>query len=200
MFIELAEVLRCPRAHEGTHFCVLVPREMRGRDVVTGDVACPVCGATYPILDGVADMRHPDDIAPVPQDVPASLPSSEDVAALLGVHGPGGYAVLVGSAGQLVDGLAVALEGVHLVLVNPPQSIRPAEGYSYLVGGRGLPLGSSVARGVVLGAEHATDPWVREAVRLLLRGLRLVVLRENVEAVGISTLASGQGMTLGVRD
>jgi uncharacterized protein YbaR (Trm112 family) len=200
MFIELAEVLRCPRAHEGVHFCVLVPRTMSGRDVLTGEVACPECKATYPIVDGVADLRHPNDAVPVPPVVGDAVPAAEDVAALLGVRGPGGYVALVGSAAYLAAPFATLLEGVHLVLVNAPDDIPPAATHSRVTGGRALPLGSSVVRGVVIGAEHAAPPWLDEGARLLLRGLRMVVFREEVEGAGLTVLASGQGMTLGVRE
>lgn len=198
MYIELAEVLRCPRAHEGRHYCVLVPGTMRDRDVLSGTIACPVCSAEYAIVDGVADLRSPDDPVPVPS-MADDTPPPDDVAALLGVRGPGGYVVLVGSAGRLAPELAPELDGVHLVLVNPPAGVGSAPHHSLLIGGGGLPLLSAVARGVVLGAEHGVGPWLGEASRLLLRGLRLVTLREAVEAPGVEVLASGRGMTVGVR-
>lgn len=198
MHIELADVLRCPRAHEGKHYCVLVPATMLDRDVRSGTVACPVCAAEYTITDGVADLRLADDECPMPAMAEVT-PPPDDVAALLGVRGPGGYVVLVGSAGRLVDALAERLEGVHFVLVNPPTDIPPAPSYSLLVGGSGLPLLNAVARGVVLGAEQAVDPWLGEASRLLLPGLRLVALCEGVTPPGVEVLASGMGMTVGVR-
>jgi uncharacterized protein YbaR (Trm112 family) len=200
MFIELAEVLRCPQAHEGVHYCVLVPRIMNGRHVLAGDVACPACKATYPISDGVADLRDPDDTAPIPPVAGDAVPSAEDVAALLGVRGPGGYVALVGSAAYLAAPLATLLEGVHLILVNAPREIPLAPSHSCVTGGRALPLASAVVRGVVIGAEHAAQPWLAEGVRLLLSGLRMVVLREEADVVGLSVLASGQGMTVGVRE
>jgi hypothetical protein len=56
-----------------------------------------------------------------------------------------------------------------------------------------------MARGVVLGAEHSIEPWPEEGARLLLRGLRLVALAEDVHCAGIERLASGSGMTVGRR-
>jgi uncharacterized protein YbaR (Trm112 family) len=200
MFIELAEHLRCPLAHDGRHSCVLMPERLEHRDVVAGAVACPVCRREYPIAGGIADLRHPDDDLPVPDltEQPV-LPPALDVAALLALRGAGGYIVLVGSAGHLAEGLADTLDGVHVIVVNPPAGLGAAPTHSVLRGGRALPLQTSMARGVVVGEEHAREPWLAEGARLLLRGLRLVALREGIACDGLERLASGSGMTLGQR-
>ncbi len=200
MFIELAEHLRCPLVHDGRHYCVLVSERLEQRDIVSGAVACPVCRREYPITGGIADLRHPDDDAPVP--VPGEqlvLPPVPDVAALLALRGTGGYIVLAGSAGRLADGLADATDGIHVIVVNPPADLESAPSRSLLRGGRAFPLHTAMARGVVVGTEHAEEPWLAEGARLLLRGLRLIALREEVECAGVERLASGSGMTLGQR-
>ena len=200
MFVELTEFLRCPLQHEGKTYCVLVPQRMEGRDVVAGMVACPECRREFPILAGVADLRHPDDAEAVPDpDVAGPTPPAEAVHALLGLEGPGGYVVLVGSAARMVTDLATLLEGVQLVLVNAPSGRPESTGSSVLLGGRLLPLRTSMARGVVVGGEHARAPWLAEGARVLLRGLRLVVLAERVEVAGVEPLAAGQGMWVGQR-
>ena len=200
MFIELTEFLRCPLRHEGKSHVVLVPERMDGRDVIAGIVACPACRREYPIVGGVADLRHPEETAGVPD--PAGVedaPAAASVHALLGLDGAGGYVVLVGSAARLAAGLAALLERVHVVLVNAPaERARPATS-SALLGGRQLPLRDAMARGVVVGSEHAVAPWVAEGARVLLRGLRMVVFAEEVEVGGLERLASGQGMWVGRR-
>jgi uncharacterized protein YbaR (Trm112 family) len=200
MFIEVAEQLRCPLAHESRQYCILLPERIDDRDVRSGFVACPVCRHHYPIVDGMPRMRHPDDDTPAPvADPPRPLPPAVDVAALLGLRGAGGYVVLAGSAGHLADGLAAPLAGVHLIVVNPPDGLTSAPSRSLLSGGRAFPLQSAMARGVVLGGEHARAPWLGEAARLLLRGLRMVALAEDVRCDGMECLASGSGMTVGQR-
>lgn len=197
MFIELTEFLRCPLRHEGKTYCLLVPEHVEGRDVVAGMVACPECRREFRIVDGVADLRHPDEAATPPDHADVEeLPSADAVHALLGLEGPGGYVVLVGSAARLAAGLADLLEHVHLVLVNAPEASAAA---SALLGAREIPLRSSMARGVVLGRELAALPWLEEGARVLLRGLRMVVLAEGVEVAGMEPLASGQGMWVGRR-
>lgn len=200
MFIEVAEQLRCPQVHEGRQYCVLLPERIEDREVRSGVVACPVCRREYPIVDGIADLRQPDDSTlPLIPEARASLPPAIDVAALLNLRGAGGYVVLAGSAGWLADELEAAIEQVHFIVVNPPRGMARAPSRSLLHGGGGFPLHTAVARGVVLGEEHARQPWLAEAARLLLRGLRLVVLSEGVRCVGMESLASGSGMTVAQR-
>jgi hypothetical protein len=105
--------------------------------------------------------------------------------------------VLIGSAGSLAPALAGLIDGVHLVVVNPPASLDTASGVSRLRGQGRIPLRASTARAVVVGAEHAQKPWLDDACRVLLRGLRLVVLTEDPGPVGAKVLAAGDGMWVG---
>lgn len=193
MFIELAEFLRCPEGHEPDPYLVLVRDEMVGRHVVQGSVACPTCRREYPIADGAAEFGG---ARPVPPTV-VELPDAEVIQALLGLGGPGGYVVLVGSAAALATGLAERMGGIHFVGVNPAADLEPAPVLSVLRHPSVLPLKTSMARGVVVGGELG-GAWLAESERVLLRGLRLVVLREQVtDAPGVSELAVGKGMWVG---
>jgi len=61
-----------------------------------------------------------------------------------------------------------------------------------------IPLRPAMARGVVLGADVAAPPWFEEGQRVLLRGRRFVVEREDVvPPPGIRKLAAGQGLWTG---
>jgi len=95
VFIELTEILRCPRDHPESYL-VAAPIAMDGRRIVRGVIGCPECRAEFPIVDGVAYFAE----RPKAAQPPASSPPY-DVAALtafLNLGGPGGYAVLVGAA------------------------------------------------------------------------------------------------------
>ena len=218
MFIELTEILRCPNDHPES-YVVATPIVMDGRRIVRGVVGCPECRAEYPIVDGVAyftdarasaardgparsgGLRPSEDGAP-PAVAGGSIAGTPDydaaaLATLLNLSGPGGYAVLAGGAGRLGAALFATAPGVHLVAVNPPAGVAPSLMLSVLRCPAGLPLTSASVRGVALGADLATPPWLAEARRALLPGLRLVVEDERASSEGLSELARGAGLLVG---
>lgn len=208
MFIELTEILRCPADHPES-YVVCVPVEMDGRRVVRGGIGCPVCRAEYPIVGGEVFFGGPDaavERAPAreagppggaPEEVP---PPSYDAAALrsfLDLEGAGGYAVLVGRAAAVGPDIAELVPGVHFFGVNPPEKVGPSALFSVLHSPRALPVKSRSVRAVVLGADFAGEPWLAEGVRVLLKGLRLVVEDERASPGGIAELARGAGLLVG---
>lgn len=196
MFIELAELLRCTGRHEEA-YCVVLPDEMVGRSVIHGTVGCPVCGLEFPIEKAIVNFA-PSNSTPTNQQATVRLPvDAHTVGALMGLTGPGGYAVLVGSAAQLATELAAVIGGVHFVGINAPRDVEPSGVLSLLRTLNGVPLRSAVARAVVAGAEYAAADWLAEGVRVLLPGLRLVVLTADVKIKGVDKLAVGDGVWVG---
>ncbi len=187
MFIELTDHLRCLADHPEA-FLVLLPDRMDGRDVIAGQLGCPVCGWTTTVVDGAVDFGGGD-----PTTSGTSL-SPEAVHTLLGVSGPGGYVALAGGATAAAEALAAHLPGVRLVAVNPPARLGPAFPASVVRGGA-LPLKSRSLRGVVLGADLARDPaWVRDAIRATLPGLRVVGEGPAPELPEVDVLAEAGGV------
>ncbi|MGD2134907.1 MAG: hypothetical protein PVF27_02055, partial [Gemmatimonadales bacterium] len=167
MFIELSEYLRCPQGHDERVACIVVPEVMDGRRVLSGTVGCPLCRREYPVRDGVADFAAATGAAPSPGDA-APQPAAHVVQALLGLAGPGGYVVLLGTATRLAEPLAAVMEGIHLVGVNAPPDVRATPALSLVRGTDSVPLASSMARGAVVGQEMVTARWLAEAVRVTL--------------------------------
>jgi uncharacterized protein YbaR (Trm112 family) len=202
MFIELAELLRCPAEHEDT-YCVLSSDETEGRRVISGIIGCPVCRAEYPIADGVVQFgpdpllgrdSRSDDITV------EDTPDPKVVQALLSLEIGAGYVVLVGSVTRLSDQLAKLISEIQLVGVNPPPDVRESPELSLLRSSGTIPLRSGTARGVVLGQEYAGEPWLDEAGRVLMSGQRMVVVGETVSMDGVSQLAADSGLWVGVKD
>src|SRR5262249_20940899 len=150
-------------------FLVLLPDRMDGRSVRSGQLGCPVCGRVFHLEDGVFDAGG----AP-PLGAERSALTAEMVATLAGLHGPGGYLLLVGEPASLARELERQLPGVALVALNPQAGVADGDPVSVLRGAA-IPLKTRSMRGVVLGPTFGGDPhWVREAARVVLPGLRLV--------------------------
>ena len=205
MHIELTEMLRCPEPHR-EEFLVLSTGEMSGRMVRTGIVGCPVCQKEYEIVDGVVyfgrrEMRDERRVTTAhPSAHPSSLishPDAQTLQALLDLSGPGGYVVLLGLACSYAAGLATLMGGIHFIGVNAPEGVEELPVLSLLACATKIPLRDSMARGVVVGDESSSAPWLTEARRVLLPGRRLVVENETARPDGVTQLATGQGLFVG---
>jgi uncharacterized protein YbaR (Trm112 family) len=221
VFIELTEILRCPRDHPESYL-VAAPIAMDGRRIVRGVVGCPECKAEFPIVDGVtyfgggAGGAAPEragapgpgaataaGAAVEPTGAPRRPPPEYDVTALaafLHLDGSGGYAALVGRAARFGPALVALLPGVHVVAVNPPPGLAPLPMLSILESPGALPFKTATLRAAALGADHAAAPWPQDAARVLLPGLRLVIEDENARPGGVTELARGAGLFVGTRD
>src|SRR5436309_7438575 len=199
-------MLRCPERHE-EGFLVLSTGEMLGRMVRSGILGCPKCGREYPIVKGVVrfsggGMRDARGVDSGAATHPASRISHpvepQTLQALLDLSGPGGYVLLLGSAARRAVGLAGLMGGIHFVGVNAPADVEELPVLSLLACDTMVPLRHAMARGVVVGPELGA--WLAEAARILLRGRRLVVEREDAAAPpGVTRLAVGQGLFVGQR-
>jgi uncharacterized protein YbaR (Trm112 family) len=204
VFIELTDILRCPRPHEEA-FLVLAPVVMEQRRVVAGVLGCPVCGAEYPIEDAVARFDRASGPPPEPTEPPgparaAPAYEADALLAFLDLQGAGGYVCLVGGAARHAAPLAERAPGVHVVAVNPPAGVAPAAMVSLLRSPVTVPIKRRQVRAVALGADHTTRGWIEEARRILLPGLRLLVEDEAAEPAGITPLARGGGLLVAVRN
>jgi uncharacterized protein YbaR (Trm112 family) len=199
MHIELTEMLRCPEDHR-EEFLVLSTSEMSGRMVYSGVVGCPVCQREYEIVAGKVFFAGRYSTPPAGLVPPVGFPPPPDaqtLQALLDLSGPGGYVALLGGAARHAVGLAALMGGIHFIGINAPPDVEELPVLSLVEADAKIPLRQAMARGVVVSAEFATDPWLAEARRVLLPGRRLVVERESVSPGGMSRLASAQGLWVG---
>ena len=194
-------MLRCPETHEEA-FLVMSTGEMVGRMVRSGILGCPVCRREYPILKGVVDFRGRGRGEGAPPSHPSPFPGrstdAQTLQALLDLSGPGGYVVLVGSAVRHAVGLAGLMGGIHFVGINAPADVEELPVLSLLACETMIPLRGAIARGVVVGPEGTSPPWLGEGLRVLLRGRRLVIEAERVKPPsGVTQLAIGEGLWVG---
>jgi uncharacterized protein YbaR (Trm112 family) len=190
MFIELTDHLRCPADHDESYL-VLLPDRMDARSVREGRLGCPVCGRSYSVVNGILDLGG--EVLASPQ---STLLEPEALTALMGLGGPGGYLVLVGSPADRWPEVSELNAGVGLVALNPGSRIEEAPGIS-IIRSAMLPLKARSMRGVVLGSPYGDDPaWVADAARVVLPGLR-VAGEGAVPASGIDLMASAGGVWVG---
>ena len=193
MHIELTEMLRCPEGHDEA-FLVLATAVMKGRHVYGGILGCPVCRVEIPVVKGVA--RFSRESGSSGKGV-HQVPTAEALQALLGLSNAGGTVVLVGSACTVARDLGELLGGTHIIGINAPDESVHSEHVSLLVWDGGIPLKKNSARGVVIGSELAKEPWLSEAGRIVLKGLRVVVLGGAVAVPGLQLMAKSHEAWVG---
>ncbi|HEU4585747.1 MAG TPA: hypothetical protein VFR95_08350, partial [Gemmatimonadaceae bacterium] len=188
MFIELVGSLRCVHEHE-LSWLVASAYRMEDRDIVSGELGCHICGARYPVENGVADFRELGSGSAAsperPPGPPPPLASPYDVgpddlalrtAAFLELTSPGGVVVLAGqwsaAAAQLAAGEVA--ERIHILTLDPTVDVQSGGGVSIALTSRRLPLRPVTTRGMALDATHSDPAYVASAAESLLPGARLL--------------------------
>lgn len=194
MFIELTDLLRCPEPHE-EQFLVLLPDEMQGRSVRSGQLGCPVCHREYSIVDGVPLLGR----SAVVNRHRTSAITPDAIAAFLGLAGPGGYVAVVGDVPGLDGALVESLPGIHVAAVNPPSDTAELPMLSILRS-RLIPIKSRSLRGVVLAEGFGDDTdWIVEAIRVVLPGLRVTGAGPAPARDDLEVLAAAGGWWVGMK-
>jgi uncharacterized protein YbaR (Trm112 family) len=186
---DLLDALRCPGTHEESWLVAMV-LEARGSALLAAELACPVCGAEFRIVDGIAYIPG---LAPgsTPEPALPSEPLAIDpvlrLAALLGVVESDLPVALVGRYAAASVALASVVSAPQL-LVNSGAVI-PAPGVSRLVVADRLPLGVETLAAIAVDAEHATPAVLESAARALRLGGRLVASADAPVPAGLRELA-----------
>jgi uncharacterized protein YbaR (Trm112 family) len=192
MYIELIDLLRCPRDHEET-WLVAAFTKMDGRYVVTGALGCPACSASYAIEKGIADLRdHPSGGVRIAEadpidDVPArnTTDSALRVAAMLGLTRPDSLIALRGREAALAVELSELTE-CRVIALDPADSLYDTERVARVLAGGRIPLAESSLDGIVLTAGPARPD---DAARVLKPTGRLVVSADAMVPAGFRELA-----------
>jgi uncharacterized protein YbaR (Trm112 family) len=175
MFIELVDLLRCPREHEDS-WLVAAIYERSDRDITTGVLGCPICRSEYPIRQGVALFA--DGAAPTGETVRAAYDESDDdaamrCAAMLDLFDPGGSVILCGSWARVARAL-LDITPVSILVANPPAGVAIGHGVSAIRMGDRFPVAGGSLRGIAVDERMAGPVLLESATRALKAGGRLI--------------------------
>lgn len=194
MFVELIESLRCPHDHgtaEAPHLVASATRS-EARHIVDGTLGCPVCGAEFPIANGIARFGEP--ASPTPAETP-SADAAMRLAAFLDLTDSRWYALLCGRWAAHAD-LIHRLSETQLVLVNPPPDVPPDVSAAIVVTRDVVPFAALSARGVALD-EGLSDDFVGSAVRAVRSRGRVLGPRSLAIPDGVAVVAQDDHVWVG---
>lgn len=175
MFIELLDLLRCPKPHDDT-WLVASFRTVNNRFVESGTLGCPICSAQYPIEDGVADFTDGTSSPSCEEQRAAASHRREELAtragAFLDATEPGATVILGGVWSYAAEELS-NLAGVRVLALNPGPGVKETATVGLVRVAADIPLPTESC----LGA--AVDAWfnsgiVASAARVTRPGGRVV--------------------------
>jgi uncharacterized protein YbaR (Trm112 family) len=188
LFIELIDLLRCPREHEET-WLVAAFNRMAGRFVIEGRLGCPVCHENYSIEHGIPDLRTDHHSASAARSHPEPLDPEAAVrlAAFLNLTREGSTVVLAGDHADSAHGVAeLATCRTFAIRPHPVFPHDDSELVAAVAADRRLPFATSSIDGIAMSAGEFT---MEEISRVLKPGGRLVAPSTTKLAGNVRELA-----------
>jgi len=185
MHIELIDLLRCPNDHEET-WLVAALNAVEDRFVIKARLGCPVCGASYVISSGIADLRSHREDRPAPDDRPAH-PDPDAViriSALLNLTRPGALAILEGAYAAPANQIGEMTQ-CRIMALNSSGAIADTELTASVLSGSRIPFAAASADGLALEDLKFLD----DAARVLRPGGRLLIPARAALPAGITEVA-----------
>lgn len=208
MQLLLTDRLTCPRCGP-TFGLVLFAERMVDRRVRKGALGCPNCRDSFPVVDGVVDLRAPPR-GPLGEGraeggaVDPDL-NTDRLVALLGIERGPGTVAMVGRPAHFAERLAGAVDDLHVVAVHGDAARWPDMGsVTRMVAAPGLPFFSRTLRGVVVDGGMG-EAMLREAARVTAPMSRVVVTASPADAegvlrdAGLTVLAADDGTVVAAR-
>lgn len=190
-------MLRCPNAHEDS-WLVATSTRTGSRHILDGKLGCPVCTATFDIIDGEALFT----VAPV---LRSAITLDDDaamrVAAQLYLVEAPQPVMLTGQWSRAVAALRRLVPTVTMFVGDATSAIMLDERVSLLrLPASGIPLATGALRGLALDRAHAGDAYLTDAARVVrTKGRLLVPAGTSLEDTLWRTLATDADSTVAER-
>ena len=182
MHRDLLDALRCPHQHDESWLVAMVSRA-NGAHLIDADLACPVCGADFPVRNGVAWFGAP------PRASGDQAIDTERLAALLSVNGGSRPILLTGAYTRAGAALATLIDVPQLWLDAPEDADRQVPLLSQLAGSARLPLGVDTMAAAAVDAPHGDAEFLGSIVRALSVGAHVVAPVSVVMPAELKALA-----------
>jgi hypothetical protein len=194
MQLEIAERLRCPRAHAATPLIIVAQRTVE-RDLVAGVAGCMSCHLEADVRDG--DVFFPGASRESVVTASATPDALDRLVALLGLAEPGGAVLLTGRYAALAAAVASTVD-VHVVTLNA-EPARGAGVSAVHLTEPVVPFSDNTFRAAAL--DHETSmPVLLDTVRALQVGGRLLAALPLERPFGIRELARDATEWVGERE
>ena len=181
MRVETIELLRCPVLHESSSL-VTVAQARDGDRLTEGELGCAVCGAEFPLRNGVVYLSKEV------RDPLHAEPDAARTAALLGLSEPGMRVALCGAFGAVSDAIEQATGAVCITVNASPLVHRESHADHLVIGSvTQLPFADASLSGIAIDAAHLA--LVSDAVRVLRAGGRVLAPVQVPVPVGLRELA-----------
>lgn len=182
MHIELIDMLRCPRDHEET-WLVAALNAVQDRFVLKAKLGCPVCGASYSISKGIADLRT------LSGEMSANATETDPeaavrIAALLNLTTPNGVVLLEGSQSVYAQQISDMTE-CRVIGLNPSSPLEDSETVATVMCDSRIPFASDA----IAGAACESIPIVQDISRVLRPGGRALLPVHAAIPAGLAEIA-----------
>ena len=171
MFTELIDTLRCPNAHEDS-WLVATSTRADGRHIMHGTLGCPVCRATFEIVEGEVLFST------APVVTPAAVFDDDAafrLAAQLHLVEAPQPVLLVGTWSAAAQPLRRLLSHVTMLVGDvAPHGAADRRISALRLPAHGIPLAADALRALALDAAHARPEFLTHAARVVRATGRLV--------------------------
>lgn len=201
MLLEVIDVLRCTTRHDDSPLVASI-QTRTDREITSGLLGCPACGAEYPIVNGVAIFG--EGLAPEPDTLPdAYAEGDEDMAircaAMLNLFEPGGFVVLGGLWARVANAL-LEMTRISILTIESSARVRLVGGVACVRIGATLPLAPGSMRGIALDGRTSAGSLIASAAASLKAGGRLVASAGCAVPAGVTERARDDRHWVGEAD